>query len=169
MMAKRKKKVRKVKSTLIIVGEGGVDYAFLKYMQGLYDRNVNRKITIRAGDGGSPADVIHAASKRRDIGYDERWILIDSDIELTLEDKKLAGKRKVHIIQSEPVCIEGMLLKVLGKEVPSTNSKCKKVLHPLLSSHPTKPQSYAKLFPKSVLDETAVKTITELLVKIFKD
>lgn len=67
-----RKKRRPVRKTLIIVGEGITDCAFLKHMQHLYDNSQNWKMTVKAGDGGSPYDVIHATSKRSDIHYDEK-------------------------------------------------------------------------------------------------
>lgn len=156
------KKKRPVRKTLIIVGEGITDCAFLKHMQRLYDNNQNWKITIKAGDGGSPKNVIHAASKRRDISYDEKWVLIDSDIKLTEKDKKFAQICKVQIIQSIPLCIEGVLLEVLGKKIPTTSKECKKKLEPLLSGKPVSPNSYETQFPKNVLDNSQIATIVKL-------
>lgn len=166
-MARNKR--RPVRKTLIIVGEGITEHAFLKHMQHLYDSTQNWKITVKAGDGGSPYDVIHAASKRSDIHYDEKWILIDSDIELTEKDKKFAQKRKVQIIQSSPLCIEGVLLQVIGEKIPATSKECKKKLHPLLSNKPTLPISYKIRFSKDLLDESKVKTIIELRALFNRD
>lgn len=163
-MVKRKRIVRKVKHTVLIVGEGVYDYAFLKHLQKLYDRSTGRKITVKAGDGGSPADVIHCASKRKDIAYDEKWVLIDADIALSPAAFQLAKKCKVGILQSEPWCLEGMLLEIIGEKPPLDNAQCKKRLHPKLAGNPAHSQSYEMLFPKTLLEASNNPTIQQLII-----
>ena len=161
-MSKRKPRRAKLAS-LIVVGEGPHDQAFIKHMKGLYDRrDSGQKVTVEAADGGSPKDVIHYVVKKRHIDYDRKVILIDSDIPLQPQDHKVARKHGITILQSTPHCLEGMLLDVLGNRIPADSQACKGKLHPQLAGPPTEKESYAVLFPKPVLDNTPKEQIVEL-------
>ena len=63
-MAKREKGNRRIQqTTLIIVGEGSHEKAFLTHMKVIYTlRNSGQKVSIVKGDGGSPYDVIKNTS-----------------------------------------------------------------------------------------------------------
>ncbi len=61
---------------------------------------------------------------------------MDSDIVIDEKTKKLAKENNIHIIESIPLCLEGMLLDVLGQTIPSTSIKCKNILYPQLSGSP---------------------------------
>jgi len=115
-------------------------------------RNTGQKIKIVTADGGSPKDIIRSAFKNKQTDYDRRYVLMDSDISLSAQDRKIAQRNKVTIIQSTPICLEGMLLEVLGQTPPNTNEQCKAMLHPQLSGKPTEKSSYSQKFTKTVLD-----------------
>ncbi len=164
-MAKKKNKQRKIKqTTLIVVGEGQHDKAFLKHMQGIYDgRETGQKVTIDFSSGGSPHDIIKDSIKKvGHIGYDKKYIVMDSDVAINSKDLKKAKEGKFTILQSEPICLEGMLLDVLQQKIPNTAQQCKKILHPQLSGQPTEVKSYSPLFDKPVLDVTNKQTIVTL-------
>lgn len=161
-MAKKTRHI--VKTSLIIVGEGAHDQAFLCHMKELYDgRETNQSVKIESADGGSPKDIIDVAIKKSKIAaYDKQYVLMDSDIPISNEEQSRAKKKKIIILFSEPICLEGMLLDVLGQKTPSTNQACKDKLHPLLTGKPTEKQSYRVKFPKPVLDTTTKQTIVNL-------
>ncbi len=155
------KKIRRVQlATLIIVGEGAHEEAFLRHMASLYDgRETNQKITIKSADGGSPGDIIHSAIKNRHSKYDRKYVLMDSDVKIPEKDIQTSKKNKVEIICSKPICLEGMLLDILDQKIPSTAQACKSSLHPKLDGLPTDKNSYSKLFDKHVLDNTSKEQI----------
>jgi len=160
-MAGQKKRLKL--ASLIIVGEGPHDKAFLSHMKDLYDaRSTGQKIKIETADGGSPKDIIRSAIKNTHINYDRRYVLMDSDIPLSEQDTKYAKKNKIIIIQSSPTCLEGMLLEILGQNPPITNLKCKSKLHPQLSGEPTEKSSYSQKFTKTVLDSSPKSQIIDL-------
>lgn len=157
------KKQRLKLASLIIVGEGPHDKAFLSHMKDLYDnRSTGQKIKIETADGGSPEDIIRSAIKNKHITYDKRYVLMDSDIPLSEHNINYAKNHKIIIIQSSPICLEGMLLEILGQNPPSTNKKCKSMLHPLLSGEPTEKSSYIQKFTKTVLDSSPKSQIIDL-------
>lgn len=152
------------KTTLIIVGEGAHDKAFLEHMKGVYDtRESGQKIKIDSADGGSPHDVIKTAIKKTShTAYDQKYILMDSDVAIKQQDLSIARRNNIIILLSEPLCLEGMLLDVLQQWIPETAELCKKSLHPQLVGHPTDAKSYRVLFPQLVLDESTKQTIIDL-------
>ncbi len=166
-MAIRNKKV--VVSTLIIVGEGACEKAFLGHLKQLFSNNTNQKVKVDSADGGSPYDIVNTTVKKtRHIAYDKKYILIDSDIVIDEKTKKLARENNIHIIESIPLCLEGMLLDVLGQKVPTTSNQCKNLLHSQLSGLPTDKESYEVLFEKNILENSANGSM-KLLLSIIKN
>jgi hypothetical protein len=92
--------------------------------------------------------------------------LLDTDIDWPKTKVKEAKQKRITLIGSTP-CLEGLLLKILGKKVPVLSDECKKSLHPLLCGKETDKRSYEKLFTKEVLD-TVRDEIEELdtLIKL---
>jgi len=60
MAGKAQKKPKKVlKTTLLAVGEGAADKAFIDHMKGIYCAGVTtQKVTTDAADGGAPSAMI---------------------------------------------------------------------------------------------------------------
>lgn len=162
-MAKRKPRPVN-KTTLLVMGEGEHDKAFLSHMKGIYhERRSGSKITLDFSSGGSPHDIIKDTVKRsRHVDYDQKFILMDSDVPVKQPDIKAAYDSGISILYSKPLCLEGMLLSILAQRIPSTAQKCKSVLHPQLSNNPALPKSYDPLLAQPVLDETDHTTIVKL-------
>ena len=152
------------KTTLIIVAEGAHDKAFLDHMKSVYDhRDSGQKVTINSADGGSPHDVIKTAIKKTShAAYDQKYIFMDSDVAIKQQDLSLAKKNNIIVLLSEPLCLEGMLLDILGQRIPETSELCKRSLHPQLAGQPTEAKSYTVLFPQSILDVTTKQAIVDL-------
>lgn len=91
-----------------------------------------------------------------------KTVLMDSDVPLTQQNRDFAAKHKIHILQSCPICLEGMLLEVLHQRSPETNKACKALLHSQLSGPAAVKSSYVALFTKMVLDKTTKETIQAL-------
>ncbi len=159
-----KKRQRRVKlASLIVVGEGACDKAFLNHMKDLYDsRETNQSVKVMAADGGSPRDIIRSVVKNKQAEYDKYYLLMDSDIPLTPENKTFASKNKVELILSTPLCLEGMLLDVLGQKAANNSQSCKAKLHPQLSGAATEKLSYRSLFPEAILTVTQKAQIIKL-------
>ena len=166
-MARKPK--RSLLSTLIIVGEGAHEKAFLSHLKALYSANTDQKVKIDSADGGSPQDIVRTAVKKsRHIDYDRKFILMDSDIVVDDAAKKLAKDNNITIILSEPLCLEGMLLKLLGINAPDTSKKCKALLHPKLDGNPADKNSYVRLINKGLLEVSEIEQIV-LLLKILEN
>lgn len=165
-MAPRKKE-RRTKPTLLLVGEGFCEKAFLAHVKGLYSSG-HIRITICTAKGKGPEHVIrHALSCKSCDGYDRVAVLLDTDLEWPKETVKEAERRGVILIGSEP-CLEGFLLDILELVKANNNAGCKGKLHPLLSGTPTDRDSYTERFTKDVLD-SAANRLTNLrsLLEVF--
>lgn len=159
-----KKQRRSLLSTLIIVGEGAHEKAFLSHLKSLYAANTGQKVKIDSADGGSPQDIVRTAVKKsRHIDYDRKFILMDSDIAVDDATIRMAKDNNITIILSEPLCLEGMLLDFLGLSVPATSKKCKSLLHPKLDGNPAEKSSYTSLINKGLLENSDKKQIILLL------
>lgn len=78
-MARKKHQVRK---TLLIVGEGDSEVAFLKHLRELYcSGGVGVRVTIRNAHGKGPENVIAFAARQAGIySYDAHAALLDTDL-----------------------------------------------------------------------------------------
>ncbi len=157
-MARRNGKGRHVKlATLLVVGEGPADKAFINHLKSMYSRDTGQKVTVEAEDGGSPGTMVkNLIRKHSHADFDHRFLMIDEDIPVSEDVQARAKQAKIEIILSTPVCLEGMLLEVLKQRVAegSLASDCKALLHPQLSGSPTRSQSYRALFPEHVINQS---------------
>lgn len=166
-MARKQHPLRK---TLLIVGEGDSEEAFLKHLRDLYCSNgAGVAVTVRNAHGKGPEHVIdYAARQARMYSYDAHTALLDTDIAWTDKLKKDARKAKINMIGSVP-CFEGLLLSILGQSPANRCADCKKAIQRLIGIDLTERQSYTKHFPKGLLD-TARSKVLELdqLLKAFE-
>ena len=168
-MAKVKKR-RQQRATLLVVGEGDCDVAFLKHLRSLYcsdKQGVN--ITVRNAHGKGPENVVDSA--RRELGgYDKRVAFLDTDIQWTEALRKVARKLEIEMVGSEP-CLEGLLLRTLGEPVRegAGSDVLKRQLQVLTGKSMTEHGHYVAHFSRDTLEEARGR-IDELekLISLFK-
>lgn len=108
--------MRTIQKSLILFGEGKSEAAFLNHLREIYRTELlNIRINVGYGNGGSPQCVIERLIRQYlDLkSPDGALLLIDSDITM---DSKLKEKLKSHSVKllfSEPVCLEGLFLRLL--------------------------------------------------------
>lgn len=151
------------RTTLLIVGEGPDDQAFIKHMnQQFRADHAGVKPTIEKQSGGSPGNIItNAARKYGHFPFDHRFLVLDSDIPISQQDHDKAKKHGYRIILWSPVCLEGALLDVLGEKVSNNEAAIalKKRLHPLLDGHHTDSKAYQNRFPRTVLEKASNESV----------
>ncbi|WP_071842492.1 RloB domain-containing protein [Dickeya fangzhongdai] len=164
-MAKKKNARRSINKTLLLVGEGYAEKAFLSHLKSLFS-NGKFKVSIVTAGGKGPEHVInHAISCKKCDGYDFVIVLLDTDLVWPKTYVQRAMKAGINLIGSEP-CLEGLLLDILGKKRPESNGGCKEILHPLLNGSCTDRDSYSELFTSEILDNcqnVKIKFIIEAL------
>ncbi|OAT26191.1 RloB family protein [Buttiauxella ferragutiae ATCC 51602] len=146
------RQVRVTKETLLFVGEGFCEKAFLAHINGLYSKGAIKTKIITAKGKGPEHVINHAISCKKIDGYDHVAVLLDLDLICAPSVLKDAKAKGIIIIGSEP-CLEGFLLDIMGVKKCTTNNGCKKICHPLLNGEPTDRDTYSALFKKSVLDK----------------
>lgn len=117
------RKQRQIRKTLLAVGEGETEVAFLGYLRELYcadGEGVN--VTIRNARGKGPEHVLeHAIGQCRSVDYDKRLAFLDTDIPWTPALVRKARAARIELLGSTP-CIEGLLLAILGKSASATST-----------------------------------------------
>lgn len=161
------------KTTLLIVGEGPDDQAFIKHMnQELRADNSHIRPKIEKQSGGSPGNIItNAVRKYEHQSFDQRYLVLDSDIPISQQDHDKAKEHGYRIIQWSPVCLEGALLDVLGEKVSSNEpaASLKKRLHPLLDGHHTDSAAYQSRFPRVVLEVATNESVVAVKRALFQE
>ncbi len=155
-MAKPKRPTKKLKRTLIFVGEGPAEKAFLAHLKSHYGVG-SLRVTPKSAGGKGPENIIgDAISTLENSKCDQVAVLLDTDLPWPAKYVKEANRLDIELIGSTP-CLEGLLLTILRQHHPnpSDNKRCKKALHPQLTGKETEKESYQALFTKQILDEAA--------------
>ncbi|WP_251359463.1 hypothetical protein [Kangiella sp. TOML190] len=157
---------RPIKETLVIVTEGQADAAFTNHLKSIYGVG-NPKVTAKSAGGKGPSNVIgDAIGTHKSYGCDRVACLLDTDLDWPVTKRKQAQQKKIRLIGSTP-CLEGLLLNILGIDVPQLSDDCKAILHPMLAGKPTDKNSYAILFTEEVLNSARERVESlDTLIKI---
>ena len=161
MPAQIKDRIRKTKTTVLIVGEGLKDKAFLRHLQDVYvSREDDIIVKIECASGGSPRSIVEKATRLRSVrAYDRCMVVIDKDRSLEI-DRELRRLMKEHppmqMVWIKP-CTEGLLLEILRYPGFSRHSAstdfCKRQFESYIPiDKQTEKSSYARIFPKIKLD-----------------
>ncbi len=160
------RKRRTVSHTVLLVGEGATEKAFLRYIKSLYiSRGCGVGVTIRNAHGKGPDHVVdYAIGQCRNAAYDRVIVLLDTDLVMSAAARRRAGTKKVQIIGTVP-CIEGLLLAILGEHVPAMSAECKRRCGGVLPERLTSPEDYREHFPRDLLDgrRDVVTELSDLL------
>ena len=163
--------IRIQRKTLLAVGEGKSETAFLKHLISLYcSGGEGVKVTVRNAHGRGPGNVISTAiGAGNSASYDKKVCLLDTDIQWTAEDIKNAKRYKIELVGSTP-CLEGLLLKVLCKQVPFNSAQCKQQLFKITGKAMVEASDYLDFFSKTVL-HSARANVPELdkLIKLYEN
>lgn len=163
---KRSNRRVRLHSTLLIVGEGPDDRAFIAHAKSLFcPRDCGLSVKVESGDGGSPGNIItNAIRSYRNGDYDRRYLLLDADLPPAEQERQQAQNAGYSIILWRPQCLEGALLDVLGEPVRDheTSQQLKQRLHPMLTGHHTDPKAYSARFPRELLEATRNHSLSQL-------
>lgn len=163
-------KSRPQKQTLLLVGEGYDEEAFLKYLKAqLVDRDSGMDVKIKNAKGKGAKHVIEWTIRQaKQAEYDFVAALLDTDTDWTPTVKKQAKLQKIIVLESNP-CFEAMLLRLYGVTPELDNKKLKKQFQPYVKNAATISDNYANHFNPDKLKSKRhlEKTIDELL-KLFK-
>ncbi|MGP9676874.1 MULTISPECIES: hypothetical protein [unclassified Halomonas] len=161
------------KTTLLIVGEGADDQAFIKNMhQMCRTDHSDIRPKIEKQSGGSPGNIIdNVTRKYSHQAFDQRFIVLDADVPLSQQERDRARKHGYQIILWAPVCLEGALLEVLGERVDENEvaTSLKRRLHPLLDGPHTDSKAYRCLFSRAVLEQATNESVVSVKKVIIQE
>lgn len=171
MTALRAKPTRASKTTVLIVGEGPTEKAFLQFIKELYImRDADIVVKVECGSGGAPCSVVQRAIRLRGSrAYDKCFVLFDADLPLETDGKlkhRMQKKPSVGILNATP-CIEGLFLAILRypqfSQKSATSDNCKREFEANYLSADKKmdKRAYTAHFSKEVLERFR-KDIPEL-------
>ncbi len=156
-----------VNRTLLIVGEGRHEEAFLKHVKqfsGVCGRG--EKITITNAHGKGALHVINwTVRQMKNKAYDRRAVLLDTDTDWTTEAAEIAQENDIQVFTSIP-CFEAMLLRVIGKKPDS--KRLKKQFAPFVNNEAGEAESYAAHFHlKSLVSARKREPTIDALLRLF--
>jgi hypothetical protein len=148
------KKIRRQRKTLLVMGEGDCEAAFLQYLRNIYcSDNEGVNVTVRNAQGGGPVSIVTQVIRHtRLASYDKKIALLDTDLIWSDGLKKTAKAYDILMVGSSP-CLEGLLLRVLKKPAPLTSKECKKLLQSYTKTDMTDWRHYEPHFSKDVFEE----------------
>lgn len=140
----RKKAKRTQRKTLLVVGEGYTEVAFLNYLKGLYCRDkLGAHVTVKNAHGKGPENIVQTAIREQRRGqYDKVAAVLDTDIPWRDRLEKEAREHLVELIGNSP-CVEALFLRLLGELVPDDTAACKMKIKSVLAADLLNKDTYA--------------------------
>lgn len=159
----------KAQRTLLIVGEGYDEEAFLNHVKQLYaPRGCGLIVTIKNARGKGAQHVIDWTRRQTaNIDYDAVAALLDTDTDWTPVVAKLAKTKKIQVLKSEP-CFESLMLRLLGENPIGDAKALKTQFSPFVNHDATQRHHYATHFGSERLQagrvhEPTIDTLLKLL------
>lgn len=114
-------KTRSVKETLLIIGEGDAEVAFVRCLKRMYANSLGRAVQEHNAKGKGGKNVLETARRRANSNreYDKVVLLLDTDTDwddacrAKARKSRIGRRGRLDVIESDP-CLEAWLLKILG-------------------------------------------------------
>jgi len=159
----------KARQTLLIVGEGRHEEAFLNHLKRLYVvRGCGLSVTVKNARGKGAKHVVEWTIRQiANAAYDDVAVLLDTDKDWSQAVANKAKKGKIVVFASDP-CFEAVLLRALGKHPVGDAKALKKAVAPFLNNDPTVRDNYEEHFGDEQLQvaRTREPIIDELLTAL---
>ncbi|MDD5000445.1 MAG: RloB domain-containing protein [Thiomonas arsenitoxydans] len=137
--------------TLLLVGEGETEQAFLQHVKALYvQRGSGLRVTVRCAHGKGAGHVVDYAIRQRIHQFDQVAVLLDTDDGWSAAVQKRAQEKRIHVLKSEP-CIEAMLLRAIGQSANGSAKDLKARLAPFVLGDALDPRHYGAHFGADAL------------------
>lgn len=140
--------------TVLLVGEGHAEEAWLRHLKGLYvARRSGVSVQIKNARGKGAQHVIdYAIGQTRNAAYDHKLALLDADTDWNDQVRKRARQENVEVIACTP-CLEALLLQVGGVPVRPglTSAQLKRQFQARFGAAADEPRVYMEHFSAEVL------------------
>ena len=148
----------------MIVGEGADEMAFLTHLKSLFiTRGCGLSVKIKNAQGKGAKHVVEW-TQQAIAAYDTVAVLVDTDTDWSDSVSRLATKKKIHLLLSEP-CFEALMMRILKEDPNGDGIALKKRFAPFVKDDATQSENYLKYFGRNCLLESRahVPTIDTLL------
>lgn len=159
----------KAQRTLLIVGEGYAEEAFLNHVKKLYaPRGCGLLVSIKNARGKGARHVIDWTRRQTaNADYDAVAAMLDTDQDWSEAVAKQAKSGRIEVLKSEP-CFEAMMLRLLGQSTAGDSKTLKRRFAPYVNNDPMRSENYAANFGKAFLDANRNKDPSlDVLLKLF--
>lgn len=142
----------KAQRTLLIVGEGYHEEAFLNHVKQLYaPRGCGLSVTVKNAHGKGAKHVIDWTIRQiANTAYDSVAAMLDTDTDWTAAVERQAKAKKIRVLASEP-CFDAVMLRLLGKNPVGDAKALKKYLAPMSTTIPPCAKTMLRISGPSVL------------------
>lgn len=156
-----------VNETLLLVGEGYDEVAFLEFLKSkIIHRKSGFKVAIKNARGKGAKHVIDWTIRQMGVAdYDTVAVLLDVDTDWSEAIGKTARAHKITVLKSDP-CFEAMLLRCLNVQPEVNSSKLKKQFSFYVNGNSRISENYEVKFHLELLKSYRIKekTIDDLLI-----
>ena len=156
----------KAQRTLLIVGEGADEVAFLNHVKKLtIIRGCGLSVKIKNAQGKGARHVVEWTVRQKAIAtYDTVAVLVDTDKDWSDSVIRLASRKNIRLLLSEP-CFEALMMRILKEDPNGDASTLKKRFAPFVNDDATQSENYMRNFSKDRLLESRalVSRIDQLL------
>ncbi|WP_288126868.1 RloB domain-containing protein [Thiomonas sp.] len=151
-MSRRALNRRSTVKTLLLVGEGETEVAFLTHLKALCaPRWCGLYVKVICAHGKGAKHVVDVAIRQsRNAAFDSVAALLDTDTDWNDQVQRRATEHCILLLLSRP-CVEAMLLRALGRSATGRTRDLKKRLKQLVQD-PMDSHSYATLFDEHALN-----------------
>lgn len=159
----------KAQRTLLIVGEGYAEEAFLNHVKRLYaPRGCDLSVTIKNARGKGARHVVDWTRRQiANVDFDSVASMLDTDQDWSEPVAKQARTAKILVLKSEP-CFEALMLRLLGQSDAGETKVLKKRFAPYVNGEPLRAENYATHFGKGLLESRRNQEPTiDTLLKLF--
>ena len=157
-------KPRAVKETLLIVGEGDAEIAFVRFVKRMYADSLGRAVQEHNAKGKGGRNVLETALRRANSNraYDKVVLLLDTDTDwddacrARARRARIGRRGKIDVIESDP-CLEAWLLKVLGVEIEGDTRHMKREFRQYAGCDAHDPAWMERLLNPTVLNQARAR------------
>jgi len=153
-----KRHARVARRTLLVVGEGYAEVAFLKHIRDLYTcggAGCSMAIANARGKGAQHV-VAYAVRTARATAHDQVAALLDSDTDWNEKVEAVARIKKISVLLCQP-CLEGPLLHIHGVALDRSTAEHKKDFRDRFGGDAHDAGLLEKCFPKELLDDARAR------------
>lgn len=147
---------RVVLRTVLLVGEGYAEAAFLQHLKALFvERQSGLSVSVKNARGKGALGVVNFAVRQsQNAAYDVKAALLDTDTGWDAKTQAIARREKISVVPCQP-CLEAMLLALHGDATQGKSTQqLKQAFTVRFGTQAHDAALYAKHFPKARLDKS---------------